>query len=129
VKRIEVVLLILGSLAATNGCGSSGTEQPARQSPPRVGTQEKAKQADKKAGKADAVAAGDDAEEVQVLTATDREAAKKQKFCPVSGEPLGSMGDPYKVQVKNRTVFLCCQSCVVALTNDPDKYLKKLELP
>ncbi len=42
------------------------------------------------------------------LSPADRELAEKQKVCPVSGEPLGSMGTPYKVTVKDREVFLCC---------------------
>lgn len=35
-----------------------------------------------------------------------------QAICPVSGEKLGSMGDPLKVQVGEETLFLCCQGCV-----------------
>lgn len=35
-----------------------------------------------------------------------------QDICPVSGEKLGSMGDPLKVQVGEETLYLCCQGCV-----------------
>lgn len=35
-----------------------------------------------------------------------------QEICPISGEKLGSMGTPIKVQVGEETVFLCCQSCL-----------------
>jgi YHS domain-containing protein len=45
----------------------------------------------------------------------------------VSGEPLGSMGKPYKVTVKGRTFFLCCEGCEAELQAHPDKYLKKLK--
>ena len=36
-----------------------------------------------------------------------------QKICPVSGQELGSMGEPVKVKVgEDETAFLCCRSCV-----------------
>jgi len=56
-----------------------------------------------------------------------REVAAKQKVCPVSGEPLGAMGTPYKVTVKGRDVLLCCQGCEAKIKADPDKYLAKLK--
>ena len=35
-----------------------------------------------------------------------------QKICPVSGQLLGSMGQPVKVQVgESETAFLCCNAC------------------
>ncbi len=58
---------------------------------------------------------------------TDQELIAKQKTCPVTDEPLGSMGKPVKVVVKGRTVFLCCAGCKKKLLADPDKYLKKLD--
>jgi len=61
------------------------------------------------------------------LSPEDQALARKQKKCPVTGEPLGSMGVPPKVQVKGRTVFLCCDGCEAALKKEPDKYLKKLD--
>jgi YHS domain-containing protein len=60
------------------------------------------------------------------LSPEDRELARKQKVCPVSGEPLGGMGKPYKVTVKGRTVFLCCSGCEEEIKADPDKYLAKI---
>jgi YHS domain-containing protein len=39
--------------------------------------------------------------------------ATAQGICPVSGQPLGSMGSPVKVRVGDQEqAFLCCQSCV-----------------
>ena len=58
---------------------------------------------------------------------TDKELIEKQKTCPVTDQPLGSMGKPVKVVVKGRTVFLCCAGCKKKLLADPDKYLKKLD--
>jgi len=74
----------------------------------------------------DAVA-GDIAKAMAALSAEDRAAAEKQKVCPVSGEPLGSMGLPYKVHMKGRDVFLCCPGCEEALRKDPDTYLAKIK--
>jgi Cu(I)/Ag(I) efflux system membrane fusion protein len=89
--------------------------------------QEKTSPADKASREAaDALAAGP-AKDFQVLTAEDRVAAKKQRICPVTGALLGSMGEPYKIKVKDRTVFLCCQGCAGAILQDPDKYLAKLK--
>ena len=61
------------------------------------------------------------------LSDEDRAAARHQEICPVSDEPLGSMGKPVKVQVKDQDVFLCCASCKKRITDDPDTYLAKLK--
>jgi YHS domain-containing protein len=60
------------------------------------------------------------------LSPADRALADKQKVCPVSGEPLGSMGTPYKVTVQGREVLLCCQGCEAQIKENPEKYLAKL---
>ncbi|MCB9920930.1 MAG: hypothetical protein H6822_02040 [Planctomycetaceae bacterium] len=46
-----------------------------------------------------------------------------QKLCPVTGEPLESMGGAIPVTVKGATIKVCCQGCVKAVNKDPDKYL------
>ncbi|MBI2826290.1 MAG: hypothetical protein HYX69_16535 [Planctomycetia bacterium] len=61
------------------------------------------------------------------LPEADRKIAEAQKVCLVSDEPLGSMGMPYKVTVKERDVFLCCEGCKDAIEKDPDKFLAKLD--
>lgn len=61
------------------------------------------------------------------LSAADREAALAQKICPVSGQPLGSMGVPPKVHVDDRDVFICCEACETPLLADPAKHLAKLD--
>jgi len=63
------------------------------------------------------------------LSVEDRELAKKQRICPVSGELLGLMGKPVKTTVKGKTVFLCCEGCEKELKENPDKYLAKLKTP
>ncbi|MCC6486460.1 MAG: hypothetical protein IT364_03095 [Candidatus Hydrogenedentes bacterium] len=48
------------------------------------------------------------------------------KKCPVSGEELGSMGDPVKMVVANQLVELCCKGCTKKVTADPAKYLSMI---
>ena len=63
-----------------------------------------------------------------LLSTEDRALAEKQKICPVSGEPLGTMGAPKKISVAGHDVFICCKGCEKDLTSEPDKYLAKLGL-
>ena len=46
--------------------------------------------------------------------------------CVVTGEKLGSMGDPVDYVHNNQLVRFCCGGCVGAFEKNPDKYLKKL---
>jgi YHS domain-containing protein len=73
------------------------------------------------------VVAADDTAALAAAKETDKDLIAKQKTCPVTDAPLGSMGAPVKVTVKGRTVFLCCAGCKKKLFADPDKYLKKLD--
>jgi hypothetical protein len=61
------------------------------------------------------------------LSDEDRALADKQAKCPVTDQALGSMGEPIKMKVKGRIVFLCCEGCVPAIEKDPDKFLAKLD--
>jgi len=45
------------------------------------------------------------------LTESDHLQIAVQKICPVTGEALGSMGEPLKVEVGEQIAFLCCQGC------------------
>lgn len=49
------------------------------------------------------------------------------EVCVVSGEKLGSMGDPIEVTVQDHTFKLCCASCEDELRENPDKFIKVLE--
>jgi membrane fusion protein, copper/silver efflux system len=60
------------------------------------------------------------------LSAEDLILAAKQKICPVTEAPLDSMGEPVRVEVAGRTVFLCCAACEKPLRKDPAKYLAKI---
>ena len=73
---------------------------------------------------------GEDAEITKAmaeLSLEDRTLAVKQKVCPVSGEALGKMGAPLKMEVKGQTVFLCCAGCKDKLLASPDEYLAKIK--
>lgn len=59
-------------------------------------------------------------------TEADRLLAARQKTCPVTGQPLDSMGGPVRVEVAGRVVFICCKGCERALRRNPQKYLSKL---
>jgi Cu(I)/Ag(I) efflux system membrane fusion protein len=61
------------------------------------------------------------------LPPEDRAAAKKQHICPVTGEMLGSMGTPQKVEVNGQEVWICCDGCKDKLQENPEKYLSKLD--
>ena len=36
----------------------------------------------------------------------------RQKVCPVMDGPLGGMGNPIKVMVGDKPIFLCCRGCI-----------------
>jgi YHS domain-containing protein len=61
------------------------------------------------------------------LSVEDRQLAEKQHVCPVSGEVLGLMGNPFKVSAEGKTVFLCCEGCLQQFKENPEKYLAKLK--
>jgi Cu(I)/Ag(I) efflux system membrane fusion protein len=53
-------------------------------------------------------------------------ASAKAELCPVTGKPLGSMGEPVTVEIDGRKVRLCCEGCETPLRKNPSKYLSKL---
>jgi YHS domain-containing protein len=46
--------------------------------------------------------------------------------CIVSGEKLGSMGDPISIVHEGQEIKFCCDSCPPKFKKDPEKYLGKL---
>ena len=107
-----VAVTFLGATVLV-GCSSQDVSQPA--TGPNAS-------ADWKAGLDKDVATA-----LSQLTPGDRMAALAQKVCPVSDEPLGSMGKPPKVTVEGQDVFLCCDGCEDPLRNESAKYLAKLK--
>ncbi len=61
------------------------------------------------------------------LSETDRASAMKQHTCPVTGDMLGTMGEPIKVTVKDQEVWICCKGCKEDIMENPDEYLAKLK--
>lgn len=57
------------------------------------------------------------------LSVEDQKSAMAQRLCPVSGELLGSMGAPIKIDVDGEAVWICCAGCKKKLLADPAKYL------
>ena len=108
----SIALMTLGSL----GCG--GSPDPA--SPPTVEQDEHARYADE-----------DQPEEVRGalagLSPEDRQSAERQRICPVSGQLLGSMGEPIKLEVEDREVWICCAGCEGPLRYDPEQYIAELD--
>jgi YHS domain-containing protein len=72
-------------------------------------------------------------EPAKYIAALDKAVIEKQKptypleTCVVTGQKLGSMGDPVEYVVGNRLVRLCCAGCVKQLRQDPLASLAKLD--
>lgn len=46
--------------------------------------------------------------------------------CPVSGEKLGEMGQPYEFTYSNQVVKLCCPGCKKTFAKNPEKYIGEI---
>jgi hypothetical protein len=120
-KLDALEFVVFGTLAVgLAGCGQNAPNPAAKSQTPAPAAATAKDSPKAAAGKTEAGGSS-------ALSADDRKLIEKQKVCPVSGEALGTMGDPVKVVVKGRTVFLCCDGCKEAIMADPDKYLKKLD--
>ncbi len=62
------------------------------------------------------------------LSPEDAASAEKQHVCPVSGDMLGIMGAPIKVDVNGQQIRICCEGCRDPLLENPDEYLAKLKM-
>jgi len=65
--------------------------------------------------------------ELAKLPPEDAASAEAQHVCPVSGEMLGTMGIPKKIDVNGQAVWICCDGCKDTLLASPDEYLAKLK--
>ena len=115
-RTVGLSVLGLAVAVALIGCGSKAEQpagKPAAQKPaPHEGHQR------------DAHEEHEAAEPATAAKATD---SYPLDVCVVSGQKLGSMGDPVVIQHEGRTVKFCCQSCVAIFKKDPAKYLVKLD--
>ncbi len=128
------LLGVVMGLSLAAGCGAS-KEQSRPASVPAAGSQPAATQqsapAAPPAGQPSGVAAKPlakaDPEGLKELSPEDRALAEKQAVCPVSKEPLGSMGKPVKVVHAGRAVFLCCSGCEEDFHKEPARYLAEMD--
>ena len=141
-KMIKNTLLTLGLAASTAfffaGC-SEGDQAGQNHDGHDHGTEESAHDGDtagegKMAGMATDVAGkvADTVAAIKVVenpTAEQIAAAKPYplKTCVMSGEELGSMGDPIVLIVGDQQIKLCCDGCIEDLKADPAKALAKLK--
>ncbi len=65
--------------------------------------------------------------QIGMLSPEDQERAKRQVLCPVTMEPLGSMGKPLKVAVGDDIVMICCKGCNKAVKKNPEKMLELVQ--
>lgn len=112
-KNLPALLALLLPIAV--GCSPSNDQNAAPETAPPPAAQVDEQHASQPEG---LVLLEDEAE---------RAAAIAQGICPVSGEPLGSMGKPIKLTVEGREVYICCSGCEDALREDPEKYFSKLD--
>ena len=69
----------------------------------------------------------DDLKTIAKLPLEDQKLAIEQGVCPITEEPLGSMGVPIKVELKGQPVFLCCQGCLKEAKANPNEILEKVK--
>ena len=62
----------------------------------------------------------------QEITNSDAAKVYPLKNCVVSGEELGSMGEPVSMTHNGQEVKFCCKDCVGEFKADPEKFLAKL---
>jgi hypothetical protein len=64
--------------------------------------------------------------DLEGLSDEDRQLVLAQRLCPVSGEPLGSMGTPLKVTVGDRSLFIYCAGCECAAKENFDEHYSEI---
>lgn len=65
--------------------------------------------------------------DLKELSSADYTFALGQHTCPVSGEILGTMDAPEKVDVNGKSIWICCGGCKAKLLAVPENYLVKLK--
>ena len=118
---LSVSILVLGLV----GCSSNGGSSAVPSTPPadaHAGHDHAGHHADPGESDMDKMKA-----ELAKLSPEDAAAAQRQHMCPVSGEMLGTMGAPLKIDVKDQQVWICCEGCKDKLLASPDEYLAKLK--
>lgn len=55
------------------------------------------------------------------LPPEDQVAVLSQRFCPVKGNVLGTLGSPIKIQFRGKDIYACSEDCAEKLKFNPDK--------
>ncbi len=114
---LRSILLVVAIAALVAGCSSSNSRDDQAQ----AGHQHAAPDHDQAVQDHSALVPGLGAIASAELVATQLE-SYSAKLCPVSGEPLGAMGEPVNVQHQGKLVRLCCDSCVEAFEKTPAEF-------
>lgn len=120
---LRTSMWIAVGLAALIGCGEKGEPMPEAEVP-EVGA---APAETAPVESAEVTLSPDEMEQIKTLPEAEQPAALAQKVCPVSDEPLGSMGTPIKVTAEGKTAYLCCNGCKKEFEADPAAALAKLK--
>ncbi len=136
---VALIGLAILSFAVTLGCNSTSTDQASTPTAAESGQAETPAETahdhdhEDQAGHEHAMNEGGESSMAEMmkglkeLSPEDYDSAMKQHVCPVSGEMLGSMGAPIKVDVGGKSVWICCDGCRDKLLANPDEYLSKLD--
>lgn len=65
--------------------------------------------------------------QAQTPAATTEAEAYPIDWCIVSGEKLGSMGDPVVYKYQGKTIKFCCKRCVEIFEKAPEAFLAKYD--
>lgn len=121
--------LMLPFALGLSGCGAStSSKAPEQDSKPSVAGKSNDDHGDHAGHAHESASNPEVVEALAELSPEDRSLAERQKICPVTGELLGSMGAPIKVDVNGKPVFICCEGCKEELLKKPDEYLAKLNM-
>lgn len=129
-RKISSCFLLISALSLA-GCGSEpakpveSANPPAAVAPGEAAAKPAAAPA-APAAKPVALNAEEKAEIAKLADKADQDAALAQAKCPVSGEPLGSMGVPIKLTAEGKSLFVCCKGCTKDFEKDPKAVFAKL---
>ncbi len=106
--------------SSTEGTSSEATMTPSATSPMPMNNDQAAIDASNSRLTQDELA------EIAKLSSEDQKLANLQVLCPITMEPLGSMGKPLKVTVGDDAVFVCCKACISGVKKNADKMLEQV---
>jgi hypothetical protein len=117
-----------GPQSSSRPAPSAPASRPGAQPPPRPG--EPAGQPPGEPAPKPKVAAAtptpDDLKNVEQLPEEERQLAIAQRICPITNQPLGSMGVPIKITLRGQPVILCCKGCIGKAKRNPEETLHRV---